>query len=359
VERIRQAFGLAVLACLLLLQPAAARASSGDPFDHVIGNPVLGPRASAAAAAGPSYPVAGGQSVHVQVDPAYGGTDALQRILDVLGAAPHGAEMNSLNLHIADTGTLDRLCGQNSTACYLTSSQTMVVSGSPVNTNNQMPQAMVITHEYGHHIEANRSFDGWYATNLGGRHWATYEHVCEGVAAGRLVPGDQGAHYWDNPGEAFAQAYATMLYPNAVPWWWSFAQPDEGAFQAIREDVADTSPGTTVQWSGSLTRGRPTAATSINATLDGPIGVSVRGSGPARFQVSLVSPNGTVLRQATAQGKWPGKKGRTGKKGKARKSTVGDLSYGTCVPGSVSRSFQLRVTRLAGKGKFTATISKP
>jgi hypothetical protein len=218
---------------------------------------------SASGASLPRLPVPGGGSVAVQVDPAHAGGGALQRVLDTLGQAPHGVEINRLTVHIADLANLYKACGQGATACYYPSSQTMVVSGNPVNTNNAMPQGMVITHEYAHHIEANRSLPGWNASNLGGRRWATYEHVCEGVAAGTLFPGDQGVHYWDNPGEAFAQAYATMLYPDAVPWWWHFAEPDEGAFAAIREDVTDTSGGTTTRWARKLAPGSPSAATTL------------------------------------------------------------------------------------------------
>jgi hypothetical protein len=364
-RRLRGALlAVACLAVAAVEQPALASAAGDSFHDSVIGQPVVAggkPKAAAASSAGVTYPLPDGNSVKLDVDPAYAGSEAIPRILGVLAATVHGSEINKLTVHIADDADLASLCGANSTACYFPSSMTMVVSGSPVNPNNQMPQGMVISHEYGHHIEANRSFDGWYATNLGGRHWATYEHVCDGVAAGRLFPGDQGAHYWENPGEAFAQAYATMLYPNAVPWWWSFAEPDQGAFEAIREDVADTSPGTAVQWAGKLTRGTSTATTTINATLDGPISVKVSGPPTARLQVSLLSSDGRVLRSASAQPQSKGRKKGKGKKGKARKSSVTELSYSTCTPGSVSRSFQLQVTGASGKGKgkFSAQIVKP
>jgi hypothetical protein len=356
----------ACLAAAAFAQPAPAAAGGGDSFhDAVIGDPVVtGAKASAAAATTSSavgYPVPGGGSVKLDVDPAYAGTSEIQRVLDTLGATVHGDEINRLTVHLADASTLSQLCGPNSTACYFPSSMTMVVSGSPLNPNNLMPQGMVITHEYGHHIEANRSFEGWYATNLGGRHWATYERVCEGVAGGSLFPGDEGAHYWENPGEAFAQAYATMLYPNAVPWWWSFAEPSQGAFQAIRDDVADTSPGSAVQWSGKLNRRRSTATTTIDAALDGPIGVTVRQPRTAQFQVSLLSTDGRVLSRATStRAVAKGRKGkRKGKKARAkrRKASVTQLSYGTCSLGS--RSFQVQVSRVAGKGKFTAEIVRP
>ncbi len=293
----------------------------------------------------PRYPVAGGGSVAVRVDPAYAGTDALRRVLATLGQAPHGPEINRLTVYIAELGNLYRFCGQSATACYYRSSQTMVVSGDPVNANNAMPQGMVITHEYAHHIEANRSLPGWDASGLGGRHWATYEHVCEGVGAGTLFPGDEGAHYWDNPGEAFAQAYATMMYPGAVPWWWHFAEPDEGAFAAIREDVADTSSGTTTRWAKRLAPGSPSAATPVTMSVDGPLQVRLRQPRKARFEMTLRGADGRVLRRA-----------RTVRSARVKsKKPVSQLTYSSCG----TRSVTLEVRRKAGKGRFNAEIELP
>ncbi len=352
---------LLVIAAAFLVgaRPALAAASDSDLFkDRVIGGPVPA-TASPTASSPTAYPVPGGGTVKLQVDAAYAGTDAQQRILETLGATVHGPEMSRLTVHIADSNNLFQLCGQNATACYFPSSQTMVVSGSPINPNNQMPQGMVITHEYGHHIEANRSFPGWYASNLGARHWATYEHVCEGVAAGRLFPGDEGLHYWENPGEAFAQAYATMHYPNAVPWWWSFAEPDRGAFDAIRADVADTSDGTHTTWSERLAPASPSASTTIHASLDGPISVKVRQPRSARFRMQLLSADGSVVSSGESRLRRIGKqrKGKKRRKGKrATKAAISELSYSACGP---ARTFQLQVSRVAGKGTFTAEINRP
>ena len=347
-------------AFLVCARPALAATSDSDLFkDRVIGGPVPA-TASPTASSATTYPVAGGGTVKLEVDPAYAGTDALQRILETLGATVHGPEMSRLTVHIADSNNLFQLCGQNATACYFPSSQTMVVSGSPINPNNQMPQGMVITHEYGHHIEANRSFPGWYASNVGTQHWATYEHVCEGVAAGRLFPGDEGLHYWENPGEAFAQAYATMLYPNAVPWWWSFAEPDQGAFNAIRADVADTSGGTHTSWSERLAPASPSASTTIHASLDGPITVKVRQPRSARFRMQLVSANGSVVSSGESRLRRIGRhrKGKKGRKGKrASKAAMSELTYNVC--GAGARTFQLLASRLSGKGTFTAEIVHP
>jgi hypothetical protein len=333
------------LAGLLAIAGTAHAANLGtDPFrDRVLGGPVPA-TSSATSSSLVRLPVPGGGTVRVEVDPAYAGGGAVQRVLDTLGETAHGSEMNRLTVHIADLGNLYRFCGQGATACYFPTSQTMVVSGSPINPNNAMPQAMVIAHEYGHHIEANRSLPGWNASLLGARHWATYEQVCEGVAAGQLFPGDQGAHYWDNPGEAFAQAYATMLYPDAVPWWWHFAVPDQGAFDAIRADVTDTSSGTTVRWARRLAPHSPSARTTITTPVDGSIAVKLRQPRSARFRLTLRSTDGRILRR-----------GRSGGKGASKSSSVSQLNYSSCG----ARSVTLEVRRKTGSGTFKAQISKP
>ena len=329
---------------MLKAAPAHAGAVEPSPFsDRVIPGPL--PSAKSALPSLPRAPLPGGGSIAVQVDAAFAGGGALQRVLNSLAELPHGPEINRLRVHIADLGSLYKLCGQGATACYYPASETMVVSGSPVNQNNGMPQGMVIAHEYGHHIEANRSLPGWNASNLGGRHWATEERVCEGVGAGALFPGDEGARYWDNPGEAFAQAYATMLYPGAVPWWWHFAEPDEGAFAAIRVDVADYSRGTTTKWSRRLAPRSPRAAMSLTTPVDGPIAVRLRQPVRARFALRLRGPDGRVL-----------KKGRTVKRrGAPSGPVVTQLTYSSCG----NRAVTLEVRRRQGRGMFEARISRP
>jgi hypothetical protein len=337
------AVAAAAIGVLAAAPARAALTGPGSVVDRVIPGPV--PAARSGLPSLPRVQLPGGGSIQVQVDPAFAGGGALQRVLNTLAELPHGAEMNRLEVHIADLPNLYRLCGQGATACYYPASEAMIVSGSPINPNNQMPQGMVIAHEYGHHIEANRSLPGWNASDLGGRHWATYEHVCEGVGAGELFPGDQGVHYWDNPGEAFAQAYATMLYPGAVPWWWHFAEPDDGAFDAIRADVADGARVRTTRWARRLAPRSPKAVTTLTTAVDGPIQVKLRAPRTARFVVALRGADGRLLR-----------KGRTTVKMKRRsEAPLTQLSYSACG----TRSVTLEVRRRTGRGKFTARISQP
>jgi hypothetical protein len=50
-----------------------------------------------------------------------------------------------------------------------------------------------VAHEYGHHVAVHQRNAPWDAYDWGTKRWASYEDA--GVAAGRLLPGDQGAPY--------------------------------------------------------------------------------------------------------------------------------------------------------------------
>ncbi len=251
--------GLLVAAAALLASPAGASADDPAPgaelpagHARVEGSPAA--RTYAAQGPAPTYRLSDGSTVRVHVAPEFQGGPMLGRLLARLGSLLHGREMNELTVYIATASELQSSCGGGG-GCYFALDQTMVVPGD--DSGASMPFEMLVAHEYGHHIERNRSTNGWPASELGARHWATHEHVCEGVSAGRLFPGDQGAHYWENPGEAFAQAYAFRHHPDLVPWWWSFAAPDAGAYAAIETDVADGSGGSAkTRWAKRLNAGK-------------------------------------------------------------------------------------------------------
>jgi hypothetical protein len=63
-----------------------------------------------------------------------------------------------------------------------------------------------ITHEYGHHIANFRSNSPFPALNFGAKYWSSHEFVCMGADRGLYFPGNQGTHYLDDPGEAFADS---------------------------------------------------------------------------------------------------------------------------------------------------------
>ncbi len=265
------------------------------------------------------------------------------RLTSALNALPHGPEMNKLRVLLVDLNGLYQTCG-GSSSCYFPSQDRMVVPVDPDSINMPMPFEMTVAHEYGHHIEANRNFDGWAATYYGARNWASYERVCEGVKANRMFPGNQGSGYWENPAEAFAQAYAFMVYPDVVPWWWKIASPSESAYAAIRADIADTSGTSTRGWAGRLSRGKRRTVTTLATPLDGEIEIQLKQPRGSRFKLQLLSADGKVL-----------KRGRHSRPLNRRGRATAHLDYEICG----TRSVRVEVRRIEGKGTFKAKIARP
>jgi hypothetical protein len=113
-------------------------------------------------------------------------------------------------------------------------------------------------------------------------------HVCTHVRQRRLFPGNQGAHYRDDPGEGFADSYANLAYPSNG---WQFndlLRPTSSAFRAIRRDVARP-------WTGPRTRtfrgrfgpGHRARSFSLRLRLDGAVQVAFLGRRGLRAEVEL------------------------------------------------------------------------
>jgi hypothetical protein len=125
-------------------------------------------------------------------------------------------------------------------ACYAVDEARMYVPGEKV---DGMPVEYPLTREYGHHVAVARSSKRWNALNWGAKNWARATNVCAHVKGGDLFPGNQGAHYFDDPGEGFADGYAHLHYPK-VRWQYNdLMRPDRSVFAAIRRDVLHPSAG--------------------------------------------------------------------------------------------------------------------
>lgn len=321
--------------------PPADLAESGEDATRGTGtSQPSGP--SARSTTGQVLTLADGSTVHIQLDSAYAGSPIVGRLTSALNALPHVPEMNKLGVVLVDLDGLLQIC-HGSSSCYFPGQNRMVVPVDPDSINMPMPFEMTVAHEYGHHIEANRNSNGWYATHYGARNWASYERVCEGARAGRMFPGNQGSRYWENPAEAFAQAYAFMVYPAEVPWWWTIAAPSEGAYAAIRADIADTPDASTRGWAARLNRGKRRTVTTLATPLDGEIEIRLKQPRGSRFKLLLLSADGKVLRR-----------GRHYRALNRRGRATALLSYEICG----TRSVRVEVRRIAGKGKFTAKIAR-
>jgi hypothetical protein len=168
----------------------------------------------------------------------------------------------------------------------------------------------------------------------GTKRWATYEGVCPKTAAGRAFPGDESDHYFQNPGESFAESFLHLnevkLGVAETPWGYDpMFDPDPKALQAIEEDVLH--PWTTYslqRWSGSFKHKGQHGITTLQTPLDGVVAVQLKG------------PRGSALRVT----------------GVPHVKRVGATLAGATVCGQ--RSLTTRVT--AGRaGHFTVTAATP
>ncbi len=146
--------------------------------------------------------------------------------------------------------------GQDILACYIAGVRRMIVPGD-MHSSGGVTTSFVIAHEYGHHVAAYRSNAPFSALDFGPKRWSSYERVCARTLAGKLFPGDEGNHYVANPGEAWAETYAHLVYPK-VHWFYTrLLKPDAGALAAARADVLDPWTGpATKRFAGTLAERR-------------------------------------------------------------------------------------------------------
>lgn len=164
-----------------------------------------------------------------------------QEIADTVGTFIHGAEVDLLTVQLDTPFQLGFDCGFDAESCYYSGENKIVLSGNEEVGADDASRDYVLAHEYGHHVAQHRRIPAPFgaAINWGTERWSSYEHVCQGHREGALYPGDEGSHYYEDPGEAFAESFAHNRYPDApVAWTWAPAlKPNAAAFQAIREDT--------------------------------------------------------------------------------------------------------------------------
>jgi hypothetical protein len=292
------------MAMMLLL---AAPASGEVRRDTVIRAPSAGSARISATAEASRYPVNDGSGTTVAIA-ATAACQAIcnaadpQQLADFLGTLAHGEEMELLTVQLDTPGQIEFDCGYGAQACYYGGENKIFLNGDGSAAPDGASREFVLAHEYGHHIARHRETPPPFpvALDWGTARWSSYENVCRRSRAGALFPGNEGLHYFRDPGEAFAESYAHMRFPEAeVPWRWVRSlEPDAGAFAAIREDVLHPWPGrTVVKLHGRVPPRQGGAAVRAFATpLDGL--VSLRPAGRPRYSLSLLSPAGHVLRSS-------------------------------------------------------------
>ncbi|HVY78252.1 MAG TPA: hypothetical protein VG898_07085 [Solirubrobacterales bacterium] len=227
-----------------------------------------------------------------------------QRVADFIGTLIHGEEVDLLTVQLDTEYELGFDCGFGAEACYFTGENKIVIGGYEEADGDGATFDFVLAHEYGHHVAQHREMPAPFgrAIDWGPERWASLEGVCQGERHGRFYPGDEGDHYFEDPGEAFAESFARYRFPDAPPTWrYSPALlPNEAAFQAIREDTLSPWQGrTSLTLSGRVpARGEGAAVESLRTPLDGLVSLRPRSLRRHGYELALRSRAGRLLRRS-------------------------------------------------------------
>jgi hypothetical protein len=316
----RPAGALAGIAMIVLLTaPAGAARPAGPPRgvfdvprpavplrDLVLAGPNAGSAAISATAPTARYPVGDGRGSSIAV----GVTAACrqsctaadpQAIANFVGTLPHGGEINLLSVQLDTDWQIGYDCGYGAQACYDWWGSRIIVSGNDDVQPDGASREFVLAHEYGHHVAGHRPAPLPFspAIDWGTPRWASYENVCRGQRTGRLFPGNEGRHYYENPGEAFAESFAFNRFPDSpVRWSWTPSlKPNAAAFAAIRRDVYRPWAERIFTVHGRLPSVGARAVTrTFRTPLDGHASLSLRGPGSGAFELLVRNGAGRKLR---------------------------------------------------------------
>lgn len=227
-----------------------------------------------------------------------------QRVADFIGTLIHGPEVSLLTVQLDTEFQLGYDCGFGAEACYFSGENKIAIGGYEEADGDGATFDFVLTHEYGHHVAQHRAMPAPFrsAINWGTERWASVENVCRGRRAGKLFPGNEGSHYFEDPGEAFAESFAHLRFPEKqIAWGYAPSlRPTPASLRAIREDTLSPWQGrTSLTLSGRLpARGKGAAVESLRTPLDGT--VSLRPSSLSRhgYELALRSRAGRLLRSS-------------------------------------------------------------
>jgi hypothetical protein len=319
--------------------PLPSTAQAPEAAFRVVDSASGGMRAARTSGAGVRrYATSDGYQVAVEASPSYPVDPAAdQKLVDFLASRVHGPELGDLSVYVGTPDEIVGICGGDpqTVACYAIAEQRMFVPGESV---HGVPVEYALTHEYGHHIALWRSNSPWDALDWGPKYWSSEMNVCKGVRRRLLFPGNQGSHYWDDPGEGFAEGYAHMHYPGA-PWYYNgLLRPDARAYTAIRRDVLQPWTGPRVRtFRGRVNQRHPKRSFHIRLHLDGDLAMR------------LTAPRGTVYSvQAEISDFAAGR----------RLHGSGGFGVQWCRHRNVDR-VELTVTRRKGSGPFALRVSWP
>jgi hypothetical protein len=223
-----------------------------------------------------------------------------QAIASTVGTFIHGPEVNLLTVQLDTPFQLGFDCGFDAQACYFGGENKIVLSGNADPARDSASREFVLAHEYGHHVAQHRDNPAPFpaAIDWGTERWSSVEDVCQGHRARAFFPGDEGYHYYEDPGEAFAEAFAFNRFPAAaVEWAWAPAlRPGAAAFRAIRRDTLRPWLGrTSFAITGRVPRGG-VVVREFRTPFDGLVSVSPAGSRGRGYELAIRDRAGKVLR---------------------------------------------------------------
>jgi hypothetical protein len=291
---------------------------------------------------GGQYRVSTGESVTVYASNSYPVDASLgQRWADFLATLVHGSELSTVIVLLATPDQISSTCGADAVACYNARGGQLYAPGeSP---GSDLSAEAVITHEYGHHIAANRSNAPWLALDWGPKRWASAMQVCAKARTGVLVPGaEDPVQYTENPGEGWAETYRVLNERKAglaeTPWQIvdQTLYPTVAALSAAEQDVtAPWETGTTTTQTAVLSSTRKTRTFTVAAQLDGSLKITLKASGGMRVSLDVFASS-------------------------TRAAHVGSTrAVSRTFTACGARSYRFRVTDLAGRGSVSLTVAKP
>jgi hypothetical protein len=290
---------------------------------------------------GGQYRVSTGESVTVYASDSYPVDAALgQRWADFLATLVHGSEISTVTVLLATPKQISSTCGADAVACYSARGAQLYAPGE--DPGSDLSAEAVITHEYGHHVAANRTNTPWLALDWGPKRWASAMQVCAKARTGVLVPGaEDPVQYTENPGEGWAETYRVLNEQKAgraeTPWQIvdQALYPTAAALTAAEQDViAPWSAGTTTTQTAVLTRTK-TRTFTVATQLDGTLRMTLRAATGMRLSVDVFAGSTRAAHVASTRA----------------------VSRSLTVCGA--RTYRFRVTDLSGRGSVSLTVAKP
>ncbi len=225
-----------------------------------------------------------------------------QAVAGTIGTFIHGPEVNLLTVQLDTPFELGFDCGFEAQSCYFGSENKIVLSGDSDLAPDSANRDFVLAHEYGHHVAQHRGLPAPFpaAIDWGTERWSSVEHVCQGHRAGAFFPGDEGSHYYEDPGEAFAETFAFNRFPTAtVDWAWAPAlRPTRESLRALRLDTLRPWLGRhSFTVSGRIPKSG-VAVQEFSTPFDGQVSIGPAGERGLGYELAIRNRSGKTLRSS-------------------------------------------------------------